>query len=70
MAQTAQTGGTGNTGKKSTLVLIARFFDISLKEMSVEAKALSEKDKVEMASAIARQQGLGQEDVSFGMVEY
>lgn len=39
-------------------------------EYLIELKALTEKDKIELASAIARQNNVKQENLAFTMVDY
>jgi hypothetical protein len=59
--------------RKSAAVLIFGFFRIP-GETVAEFKAMSDKlsleDKLQLASAIAHQQGLTQNDVGFTLVEY
>ena len=56
--------------KKAALVLIAKFFDLKLKEAKDECEKLTPIDRQQLASAVARQMGLTQEQVNFVMVEY
>jgi len=54
------------------MVLIARFFDLKtsdFKSVGVAA-GLTDLDKVQLGSAIARQNNIPQENLKFQMVEY
>jgi hypothetical protein len=52
--------------KHKAITLIREYFDATLQEM----KALSGKDRQELASAIAREKGLTQADCEFELIEY
>jgi hypothetical protein len=56
--------------KHTQLVLIAREFGIPVKDMKAEAEKLSDRDRKELASAIARQNGIPAEECDWGMVAY
>jgi hypothetical protein len=56
--------------KHMQLVVIAREFGIPLKDMKAEAEKLSEQDRKELASAIARQSGIPAEECGWEMVAY
>jgi hypothetical protein len=56
--------------KKGMSSVIKEFFGMSAAQAIKEYKELTEKDKVELASAAARELGLTQDDVSFVMVAY
>ena len=58
------------TNKKAALVLIAKFFGLALKEAKDECEKLTTLDRQQLASAIAREQGLTQDDCNFEMVPY
>lgn len=56
--------------KKAALVLISRFFGMALKEAKDQSEKLTLTDKAQLASAIAREQKLTQDDVNFEMIPY
>jgi hypothetical protein len=61
------------TKKANALTLIKDFFkgeNQSVAQFAVEYKALTEKDKLELASAIAREKGLTEDDLTFSPVNY
>jgi hypothetical protein len=58
------------TTKKAGLVLIARYFGLPLLEAKREAEHLTAEDKAQLASAIAREQGLTEDGVQFDLVAY
>lgn len=53
-------------GKYTAIGLVRVFFGASLQEL----KGLPVKDREEMASAVARQEGIPTEELSFASVEY
>jgi hypothetical protein len=53
-------------GKITAMQLVKEFFGANLQEM----KGLPLVDREQMASAIASQEGIGQEDLSFTLVAY
>ena len=55
---------------KGALVLIKQFFGLTLLEAKAEKEKLTDLDVQQIASAIARQQGLTQEDVNFELIPY
>jgi hypothetical protein len=59
-----------NNKLPTPLVVIAREFGIPVKDMKGEAEKLSERDRKELASAIARQNGIPGEECGWEMVEY
>ena len=52
--------------KITAIALVKEFFKATLEEL----RALPAKDRIELASAIARSKGLTQDDCEFSMVEY
>lgn len=61
------------TKKTSMATLIRNYFKIAgetLVEFTQQYKALTEQDKLQLASAIARDMGLTENECSFGFVEY
>ena len=50
--------------------LIKQFFGLTLQEARAELATLTEKDKIELASSIARERGIVQEDCKIELVEY
>jgi hypothetical protein len=56
--------------KKSSLVVISREFGINMKDMKAEAEKLTTQDRTELASAIARQNGIPAEECGWEMVAY
>lgn len=56
--------------KHTPLVVIAREFGIPVTEMKAEAENLSEKDRKELASAIARQNAIPAEECGWEMIPY
>ena len=56
--------------KKGSLVLIKQFFGMTMSETKAEVEKLTDVDRAQLGSAIAREQGLTQEQVSFEMVAY
>ena len=56
--------------KKAALVLIAKFFGLGLKEAKDQAEKLTPQDRAELASAVAREMGLTQDECNFTLVEY
>lgn len=50
--------------------LIRNFFGLSGTEAITQIKSLPEEDRVQLGSAIAREQGLTQEQVDFPLVAY
>lgn len=59
-----------NTKKMSKAVLIARFFGFTGSEAVKQIKILTETDKQELASAVARHENISQEDCDFEFVAY
>lgn len=59
--------------KQSMAMLIREYFKLqgeSLPDFTRQYKALTEEDKLQLASAIARSKGLTENECSFGFVEY
>ena len=56
--------------KGALLTLIAREFGIKMNEMKVEKDKLTTQDRAELASAIARQSGIPEEECDWEMVAY
>ena len=62
-----------NTKKQSTATLIRNYFKIAgetLPDFTRQYKELTDSDKAQLASAIARDMGLSESDCSFPFVEY
>lgn len=51
-------------------ILIKEFFGLSAQDAIKELRALTDQDKSELASAIARQRGLSEVDCDFAFVAY
>lgn len=58
------------TKKRSKTLLIKDFFNLTVNEARTQIMALSELDKLQLASAIARQLGLPQDACDFEFVAY
>lgn len=61
------------TKKQSMATLIRQYFKIAgetLPDFTRQYKELTETDKLQLASAIARDMGLSENECSFGFVEY
>jgi hypothetical protein len=58
------------TSKKSTLMVIAGEFGIDIKDMKVEKDKLTARDRQELASAIARQNGIPAEECDWEVINY
>jgi hypothetical protein len=56
--------------KKAALVVIAKFFGLGLKEAKDECEKLTSLDRQQLASAVAREQGLAADDCNWEMVAY
>lgn len=55
--------------KQGVLVLISKFFGLSLKQMQEENRLLTPEDRAQLGSAIARQTGQT-DNVNFELVPY
>lgn len=56
--------------KKSALVVIAHEFGIKAEDLQAEAEKLTERDGRELASAIARMNGMPAEECGWELVDY
>jgi hypothetical protein len=59
-----------NAAKVSPLVLIKTYFGLTMLEAKAEKEKLTELDVKQLASAVARERGLTQEDVTFELIPY
>lgn len=60
----------GTVLKQSRAGLIRNYFGLSGADAIREIKALSDSDKAQLGSAIAREQGLSADDLDFDLVPY
>ncbi len=56
--------------KIGALSLIKQFFGMSLDQMKEERSKLTQQDILQLGSAIARERGIAQEDLSFELISY
>ena len=56
--------------KKGALVLISKYFGLTLKQAKDECEHLTAEDRAQLGSAIAREQGLTAEQCNFELVAY